>query len=95
MFTLEDIGNIPEPKQTRLDSGNGLAQIIFTKENVMEQLKRLKTDKSPGIDELHPKFLHEVREEIGEVLFSTDLQQINADGRCTTGMERCPHSAIV
>src|SRR6218665_829297 len=34
----------------------------------MEQLKRLKTDKSAGIDELHPKFLHEVREEIGEVL---------------------------
>src|SRR6218665_3821608 len=70
VFTLEDLGNIPEPKQTCLSSGNGLTRIIFTKENVMEQqlLKRLKTDKSPGIDELHPKFLHEVREEIGEVL---------------------------
>jgi len=34
----------------------------------VEQLKRLKTDKSPGIDELHPKFLHEVREEFGEAL---------------------------
>src|SRR6218665_1083993 len=68
VFTLEDLSNIPEPRQTCLDSGNGLAQIIFTKENVVEQLKRLKTDKSPGIDELHPKFLHEVREEIGEAL---------------------------
>src|SRR6218665_2727232 len=68
VFTLEDLGNILEPKQTCLDSGNGLAQIIFTKENVVEQQKRLKTDKSPGIDELHPKFLHEVREEIGEAL---------------------------
>src|SRR6218665_956071 len=77
-----------------IDSGNGLAQIIFTKENVMEQLKRLKTDKSPGIYELHPKFLYEVREEIGEEL-AFDLQQVNADWRCTTGMERCPHSAIV
>ena len=57
---LEDLGNIPEPKQTCLSSGNGLTRIIFTKENVVEQLKRLKTDKSPGIDELHPKFLHEV-----------------------------------
>ena len=27
-------------------------QIMFTKENVVEQLKRLKADKSPGIDEL-------------------------------------------
>ena len=32
VFTLEDLGNIPEPKQTCLDSGNGLAQIIFTKD---------------------------------------------------------------
>ena len=39
VFTLEDLGNIPEPKQTCLDSGNGLAQILFTKENVVEQLK--------------------------------------------------------
>ena len=35
---------------------------------MVEQLKRLKTDKSPGIDELHTKFLCELREEIGEVL---------------------------
>src|SRR6218665_3433236 len=77
VFTLEDSGNIPEPKQTCLDSGNGFAQIIFTEENVVEQLKRLKSDKSPGIDELHRKFLHEVREEIGEALeliFSKSLQ---------------------
>src|SRR6218665_3864360 len=37
-------------------------------ENVVEQLKRLKTDKRSGIDELHTKFLHEVRKQIGEVL---------------------------
>src|SRR6218665_2836050 len=67
-MNLEDLGNIPEPKQTYLSNGNGLTQIIFTKENVVEQLKKLKTDKSPRIDELHPKFLHEGREEIGEVL---------------------------
>ena len=69
VFTLEELGNIPEPNQAFLDSGGqGITQIMFTKENVVEQLKRLKTDKSPGIDELHPKFLHEVREEIGEAL---------------------------
>ena len=44
------------PKQALLDSGKGLTQIMFTKENVVEQLKRLKPDKSSGIDELHPKF---------------------------------------
>ena len=69
VFTLEDLGNIPEPSRAFLDNGGGrLTQIMFTRENVVEQLKRLKTDKSPGNDELHPKFLHEVREEIGETL---------------------------
>src|SRR3984885_6182369 len=68
VFTLEDVGNIPEPHQTALDNEMGLTKVMFTRENVVEQLRRLKTDKSPGIDELHPKFLHEVREEIGEAL---------------------------
>jgi len=69
VFTLEELRNIPEPSQAFLDSGGGgLSQIIFTKENVVEKLKGLKTDKSPGLDELHPKFLHEVREEIGAAL---------------------------
>jgi hypothetical protein len=69
VFTVEELGNVPEPKHAFSDSGGkGMTQIMFTKENVVEQLKRLKTDKSPGIDELHPKFLHEVREEIGETL---------------------------
>ena len=45
-----------------------MTQVKFTKENVVEKLKRLETDKSPSIDELHPKFVHEVREEIGEAL---------------------------
>src|SRR6218665_3463108 len=30
VFTLEDLGNIPEPRQTCLSSGNGLTRIIFT-----------------------------------------------------------------
>ena len=47
---------------------------MITKENVVEQLKRLKTDKSPGMDELHHKFLHEVREEIEEVSFNKSMQ---------------------
>src|SRR6218665_3069719 len=37
-------------------------------ENVVEQLKKIKTDKRSGIDELHAKFLHEVRKQIGEGL---------------------------
>jgi ribonucleases P/MRP protein subunit RPP40 len=68
VFTLEKLGNIPEPKKTLPDNEAGLTQVSFTKESVVEQLSRLKVGKSPGIDELHPKFLLEVREEIGEAL---------------------------
>lgn len=42
VFILEDPSNIPEPKQTLLAIGKGLTQIMSTKENVAEQLKRLK-----------------------------------------------------
>jgi len=37
VFTLEDLGSIPEPKQALVDIGKGLTQIVFTKENVVEQ----------------------------------------------------------
>ena len=35
VFTLEDLGNIPEPKQASFDSGSGFSQIMFrpTKKN--------------------------------------------------------------
>jgi len=39
-------------------------RITFTKENVMEKLNRLKSNKSCGIDERYPKFLRKAREEI-------------------------------
>ena len=39
-------------------------QITFIKENVMDKLNGLKSNKSCGIDERYPKFLHQVREEI-------------------------------
>src|SRR5688572_23844691 len=35
---------------------------------VVEMLGNLKEDKSPGIDEIHPKFLKEVRHEVGDSL---------------------------
>ena len=69
VFTRENLQNIPEPEKLFKGSEDkGANEVTFTKEKVTAQLKRLKTDKSPGIDSLHPKFLYEVREEIGEVL---------------------------
>eukprot|EP00061_Rhincodon_typus_P001543 g15074.t1 len=42
--------------------------VAITKEKVLEKLNDLKVDKSPGPDELHPRVLKEIAEEILEVL---------------------------
>eukprot|EP00061_Rhincodon_typus_P002626 g18048.t1 len=42
--------------------------VAITKEKVLEKLKDLKVDKSPGPDGLHHRTLKEVAEEIVEVL---------------------------
>lgn len=75
MFTLEDLGNILGSKQVVLDCGKELTRIVFTKENVVGELRWLKTDKSPGIGELYPKSLGEVKEEMEEgQIFNISMQ---------------------
>jgi len=69
VLTEEDINNIPEPKP--MFKGNDdqrLHNVDITEEIVLEMLGSLREDKTPGIDELHPKFLKEVRNEIGATL---------------------------
>ena len=69
VFTKENMTNVPKP--TKLFDGENddmLSDIICTKQGVLEVLTQLKTDKSPGIDGLHPKFLYEVRNEISEAI---------------------------
>ena len=69
VFTIENIQNIPVANRMfQGDEKDVKREVIFTKHRVVEMLKNLKVDKTPGIDALHPKFLFEVREEIGEIL---------------------------
>jgi hypothetical protein len=69
VFTKENTSNVPKPaKLFKAKEEDMLSDIVCTKEGVVEILSQLKTDKSPGIDGLHPKFLYEVRNEISEVL---------------------------
>eukprot|EP00061_Rhincodon_typus_P001406 g14717.t1 len=42
--------------------------VAITKENVLVKLIGLKVDKSPGQDELHPRVLKKIAEEIVEAL---------------------------
>ena len=45
-----------------------LRDVTFTKERVIKELEKLGTNKSPGIDAMHPQKMKELREELGEVL---------------------------
>jgi len=49
-------------------------QKLFAEDNEVDQMKRLKADKSPGINELYPKFLHDVRKVIRTGDISIDHQ---------------------
>ena len=41
-----------------------MPSITFTHNNIFEKLEKLKVTKSPGVDSLHPRILHEARHEL-------------------------------
>ena len=69
VLTQENTKNIPEPML--LFAGNQeqmINTVDITEEIVVKMLKSLKEDKTPGVDEMHSKFLKEVRNEIGAII---------------------------
>ena len=65
VFTTENLDNIPEPKQIFQGAEQErLGNINFTEHDVLKKLENLKVDKSPGGDNIHPKFLYELRENL-------------------------------
>jgi len=41
-----------------------MPSITFTPNNILEKLEKLRVTKSPGVDSLHPRILHEARHEL-------------------------------
>ena len=73
--------------------GDILPELEITMHEVMEQLTKLKVDKSPGPDVMHPNVLHRLRKEIVTPL--TKLFQLSvASGtlpeQWKTAHETCP-----
>jgi ribonuclease P/MRP protein subunit RPP40 len=69
VFTREDVSCLPKPKIFF----NGLVEeelsnIEITADMVGKKLDKLKTDKSPGPDGMHPKLLYEIRDIIKKPL---------------------------
>ena len=76
VFTKEDTSKIPTlPKR---EFKQWLAHITVSKENIKKRLMQLKISKAPGPDQLHPRLLKELSEEISlslEIIFNQSLKQ--------------------
>lgn len=66
VFTNENYNNAPVPKQ--IFQGNiqteGLLDVEITEEMVANKLEKLDVNKCPGLDDIHPKLLFELRIEL-------------------------------
>ena len=66
VYTKEPTGEIPK-LDDRLTTGV-LENVDITNDRVQKILEKLKTNKSPGVDGLHPRVLNELNDEITETL---------------------------
>ncbi|CAM4721027.1 unnamed protein product [Lepidochelys kempii] len=66
---VEDVREIPKPELFFLgDKSEELSQTEVSLEEVLEQIDKLKSNKSPGLDGIHPRVLKELKCEIAELL---------------------------
>lgn len=70
VFTKEDKTTIPVAAQIFVGdvAAEGLTNIEITDELVFKKLQDLNVNKSPGVDDLHPKLLYELRTELSRPL---------------------------
>ena len=64
VFTKGTSEEVPEADWVYKDSDNGLRDIEITKKIVSEKLDRLRDDKAAGSDDLLPRFLNAIKQEI-------------------------------
>ena len=65
VFTKENLSDIPEGKWVFPDKGGiGLCDISFDEASVLKSLKKLRDDKAVGADELVPRFLNLIKQEL-------------------------------
>jgi hypothetical protein len=76
VFTIEDSSNLPSIEETICQSN--LKEMVFTEEIVKKQLDKLKCDKTPGPDGIHPKVLREMSEVLAgplSILFTRSMTE--------------------
>ena len=79
VFTTEDISSLPVPF-TKLEGNKSehLGQLFVTPEMIAKKIKKMKDNKSPGVDGIPPKLLKEIVEQISTPLakfFNLSLEE--------------------
>ena len=76
VFTTEDISSLPVPF-TKFDGNKSehLGQLCVTPEMIEQKIKKMKDNKSPGVDGIPPKLLKEIVEQISTPLAKLSLQK--------------------
>jgi len=65
VFTREDVSCLPNPEQMYTGSQSGsLMDIVISEQVIADRLRSLKSDKSAGVDNLGPRLLKELGQEI-------------------------------
>ena len=69
MITKENLNIIPQAAKLFKGAQNDFLESIFVNEDlVRKKLDMLNTNKSQGLDEIHPKLLYELRQELSSPL---------------------------
>ena len=75
VFTEESPGDLPHFEKRKYDSE--LNDLLITTDMVKKKLLKIKVNKSPGPDQIHPRVLHETTSSIIEpltIIFNTSIQ---------------------
>ncbi len=79
VFTTEDLSSVPEPvKVYRAEDSGVLRDFDISVEDVLGKLQKLRVDKSGGPDELKPRLLTNISEELSKplcLLFNRSLKE--------------------
>ena len=69
VFTTEDISSLPVPfNKFERNKSEQLGQFFVTPEIIANKIKKMKDNKSPGVDGITPKLLKEIVEQISKPL---------------------------
>ena len=75
VFTRENMDSMPDQEEREIEQL--LNEVNFTHEEVLNKLKSLKTDKSPGPDQIHARLLKEYADELTVPLYALFRQSLD------------------